>query len=235
MNILLTNDDGIASIGIQKLGLCLSDLGHNTKIIAPSHCRSANSMSLTINKKMLLTEHNINGISNAYSLDGTSVDCVKLALIKFNKPKIDLVISGINIGANVARDLHYSATVGAAIEACLSDVPAIAISAECDNNQQNCRFDDANQVLIKHFNNIYHHLIANKYTFANINVPLNKYKNIFFTKAAHNLVYEDAYQNAGDYYQLIGGRDTKLRNHQLDLGAINDGYASISYLKPQWN
>lgn len=235
MNILLTNDDGIESAGLSALAQSLAHKGHSIYMVAPSACRSASSMSLSVGKKIKLSKRSVAFTTEAYALDGTSVDCVKLALVQLDFPQIDLVVSGINIGLNVARDLHYSATVGAAIEAVLTGIPAIAISAEF-NEKHPCRFDDACAVLSLHFDTILQTLQTGcTRQFANINVPFLPYKEVCITRAAWDLVYDDRYEKTDHFYELVGPRNNNLTDRAFDLGALNDGCASISYLAPSWN
>ncbi len=125
MKILLVNDDGFDEPGLKALEDALS--GHDIITVAPYHHHSGASMSLNIHSSLTLREHDF----NRYSVEGTPVDCVKLALselISGGPP--DLLVSGINPGANVANNTWYSGTVAAATEAAFWRIPAIAISQE---------------------------------------------------------------------------------------------------------
>ncbi|MCK5131427.1 MAG: 5'/3'-nucleotidase SurE [Candidatus Sabulitectum sp.] len=125
MKILLVNDDGFDEPGLKALENALSH--YETLTVAPFHHHSGASMSLNLYSPLALREHG----SGRYSVEGTPVDCVKLALselITGDPP--DLVISGINPGANVANNTWYSGTVAAATEAAFWHIPAIAISQE---------------------------------------------------------------------------------------------------------
>jgi len=129
--ILLTNDDGFESKGLMALKEALSPLAEII-IVAPTLEKSACAHSLTLTRPLRFVELE----KNFYKLDdGTPSDCVFLALNKlFKDKKPDLVVSGINIGANMGEDITYSGTAAGAMEAVLQGVPAIAISQVCRSN-----------------------------------------------------------------------------------------------------
>ena len=111
MRILISNDDGYKADGIIQLAKSLSEIAE-VIVVAPSQNKSAASSSLTLGKplKPIHIEKNI------YAIDGTPSDCVHLALCGFIKESIDLVVTGINFGANLGDDVIYSGTVAGAIE-----------------------------------------------------------------------------------------------------------------------
>lgn len=123
MLILVSNDDGVYSTGIRALAKALKPLGE-VWIVAPDREQSASSHSLTIQRPLRL--HKIS--PKVYAVDGTPADSVNLGVNVLLERKPDLVVSGINKGANLADDVHYSGTVSAAMEACLMGIPSIAIS-----------------------------------------------------------------------------------------------------------
>ena len=125
MNILLSNDDGIHAEGIRTLATHLRRLADVT-IVAPDRNRSAASSSLTLVeplRPLRLDDGN-------YCINGTPADCVHLALNGFLSGRVDLVVSGINAGANLGDDLVYSGTVAAALEGRHLGLPAIAVSLD---------------------------------------------------------------------------------------------------------
>jgi len=122
-HILISNDDGIESLGLNTLYSAISSR-YNVTVAAPDKERSASSHSLTIDRKPEFSKLK----KNFYSINGTPADCIYLAFKEILKEKPDLVISGINHGANVAEDIFYSGTVSAAREAVMHGVPAIAVS-----------------------------------------------------------------------------------------------------------
>ena len=123
--ILITNDDGFDAKGLQALIEALKDIAHLT-IVAPTSEKSACGHSLTLTRPLRFVEVD----DDYYKLDdGTPSDCVYLALHSlYGDKKPDLLVSGINRGANMGEDITYSGTVAGAMEAVLHDVPAIAIS-----------------------------------------------------------------------------------------------------------
>ncbi len=136
--ILLTNDDGIDAPGIKKLEQILSKLTSDIWVVAPLHEKSGAGHSLTSDKLRSMLGHSsvedfpndIHKVSERhYAVDGTPTDCMRVALnmiMPDNYP--DLIISGINNGRNIADDITYSGTVGAAIEGIMYGIPSIAMS-----------------------------------------------------------------------------------------------------------
>lgn len=129
MKILVVNDDSISSPGIALLAKAAMELGETT-VVAPAHQCSAMSQKLTIHGalKVEKVEDFPVPVKAAYKVDGTPVDCVKVALQYILEEKPDYVFSGINDGYNVGFDIAYSGTLGAALEAVMNGVPAIAFS-----------------------------------------------------------------------------------------------------------
>lgn len=134
-SILVSNDDGILSPGIQALAECLKGLGKVT-VIAPSQERSTTGHSLTLHKPIRVEQFK----SGYYSINGTPADCVYLGIKKLLKKKPDLVVSGINCGPNLGNDIHYSGTVAVAREATFLNVPAIAVSVNHISSENDINF-----------------------------------------------------------------------------------------------
>ncbi len=136
--ILITNDDGFDAKGLQALIEALKDVAHLT-IVAPTSEKSACGHSLTLTRPLRFVEVD----DDYYKLDdGTPSDCVYLALHSlYGDKKPDLLVSGINRGANMGEDITYSGTVAGAMEAVLHDVPAIAISQVLGNSQHGLDVD----------------------------------------------------------------------------------------------
>jgi 5'-nucleotidase len=132
MNILLTNDDGIYFEGLWALYRQLQGI-HAVTVVAPDRERSAIGHAITLGEPIRASWVIANGGCGGYSVSGTPADCVKLALIELLGTKPDMVISGINPGANVGVNINYSGTVAAAKEAALCGVLALAVSMEGDD------------------------------------------------------------------------------------------------------
>jgi 5'-nucleotidase len=128
MKLFLTNDDGIFGKGLNSLAKSLADGNNEVFVIAPDRERSACGHSLTINNPIKYNKINlINGVES-YKTDGTPADCVKFGLSMLYKGRPDLLISGINYGANLGTDILYSGTVSAAFEGRILGQKAIAVS-----------------------------------------------------------------------------------------------------------
>lgn len=123
MNILISNDDGVFAPGIIALAEALTPLG-NVTVVAPESERSGFSSALTLDRPLRPIQ-----LPNGYwAVNGTPADCVYLAMNGLFEQKFDLVVSGINSGANLGDDVLYSGTVGAAFEGRLMKQPALAVS-----------------------------------------------------------------------------------------------------------
>ena len=129
MKILLTNDDGIYARGLQALYQELSK-DADCLIVAPEVEQSAVGHAITISRPLMVRTAQRNGHFLGYAVAGTPADCVKIGLKALSESPIDLVVSGINRGANVGINVLYSGTVSAATEAIILGVPSLAISLD---------------------------------------------------------------------------------------------------------
>ena len=127
MNVLLTNDDGIRARGLRALYAALMEAGHTVFVVAPMRQQSGVGHSLTVFEPVRATVIEEPGFTGT-GVFGTPTDCVKLALGRLLPQRPDLVMSGINAGANVGPDILYSGTVGAATEAAHEELPSMAVS-----------------------------------------------------------------------------------------------------------
>jgi 5'-nucleotidase len=129
MDILLTNDDGIYAAGLWALYHVFS-ARHSVSVVAPDRERTAVGHGISLHVPLRVQKVSVNGGMDGLAVTGTPADCVKLALLEILDRKPDLVIAGINPGANVGVNINYSGTVAAAKEAALAGVAAIAVSVE---------------------------------------------------------------------------------------------------------
>ena len=129
MNILVANDDGIEAEGIRRLVEALEPLG-DVYVFAPDGQRSANSHALSISRPIKVTRTAFSGAKEAYKVDGTPADCVKLGMdmLRRKGKQVDIIYSGINHGGNLGGDTVYSGTVSAAAEGAFAGIPAVAVS-----------------------------------------------------------------------------------------------------------
>ena len=127
MNILLTNDDGYRAAGLQAAYRALSDLG-KVHVVAPASEQSACSHKITMSRPIAVRRVDHPGLGSIYTVEGTPADCVRLAVIELLDDRPDLVVAGINQGANAGVDTFYSGTIGGAREGAILGIPAIALS-----------------------------------------------------------------------------------------------------------
>ncbi len=121
--ILVVNDDGVYGGGLRPLAKALSSVG-NVTVVVPERERSAASHAITLHKPIRVRRLE----KNLLIMNGTPADCTRFGVISVMRERVDLVVSGINHGANLGADTMYSGTVGAAKEACMLGLPAFAIS-----------------------------------------------------------------------------------------------------------
>ena len=142
LNVLLTNDDGIEADGLQAMRLALAELDDvRLAVIAPDGNRSAMARSITTRRPLWVEEVPFSDGTLGYATDGTPVDCVRLASLGLVENfAADLVVAGINHGANLGDDITYSGTVAAALEGVVLGLPAIAVSQQSRARQLDYRF-----------------------------------------------------------------------------------------------
>jgi 5'-nucleotidase len=130
MRLLISNDDGIFALGIRTLANCLAEAGHDVTVVCPDRERSATGHGLTLHQPIRaeIVESVFHPAVKAWACDGTPSDCVKLALWALLDSPPDLVLSGINQGANLGTEILYSGTVSAAMEGVIEGIPSIAFS-----------------------------------------------------------------------------------------------------------
>ncbi|MFA6689150.1 MAG: 5'/3'-nucleotidase SurE [Sphaerochaetaceae bacterium] len=165
MRILLTNDDGYDSLGLDVLRRSLLDAGHDVWVCAPSGQRSATSHSMTLHGDVVVTRY----ADRSYHCSGSPADCILYGVKGGAVPvSPDVVISGINHGYNLSTDILYSGTVGAAREAALMGFPAMAVSAMHDDRDV-YPFEAAAAFLVEHLERFLP--LCDVDTLININVP----------------------------------------------------------------
>jgi 5'-nucleotidase len=174
-SILLTNDDGIDAEGLHVLESALQDVAHLI-VVAPDSERSAVSHGLTIRSPLGYKEIN----PNHYAVNGTPADCVIFALRKTLVRFPDLVISGINHGANLGDDIMYSGTVAAAREASRHGIPSMAISQAYEDGKA-IRFKEG-AIFVRNLVSAMLHNGLNGEICLNVNIPIRKIKGIKVTR-----------------------------------------------------
>ena len=131
MRVLITNDDGINADGIQALRRAVQGVdGIEVHVVAPDSNRSAMARSITTRSPLWVEEVRFDDGSSGFATDGTPVDCVRFADLGLIGDRPDLIVSGINHGANLGDDVTYSGTVAAALEGIVLGIPSIAVSQQ---------------------------------------------------------------------------------------------------------
>jgi 5'-nucleotidase len=226
--ILITNDDGIHSPGIQAMAESVSALGRVT-LVAPDRERSAASQSLTIQRPL---RYEAVG-PRQFAVDGTPADCVLIALHQILSGMPDLVISGINRGANLGHDVGYSGTVAAALEAAHNNVSAFAISLA---TWSDFNFDQAALVGARVAQRLLEAPLTPE-TILNVNVPPGKLRGVKITRQgirnAESMIVEHEDPRGRKFFwfdqkyaPLKGAAD-----QDVDWQAVKAGFVSITPLK----
>jgi 5'-nucleotidase len=235
--ILVVNDDGIASEGIAVLARALQPLGDVT-VVAPDGDRSGTSHSISVHSAVRAQAMPEDGLRR-FACSGTPADCVLIGVNELCGGRPDLVVSGINRGANLADDVNYSGTVAAAVEATIVGIPAIAVSLVSSWPKQDRahHWDVAATVARQLAAEVLREPLPPG-TYWNVNVPnLAELRGIRFTRLGRKQyaerlarVEDDATDAGTAYYwvwdmsHLGGGDDT-------DTVAVDAGYASVTPLQ----
>ena len=232
-NILIVNDDGIEAYGIAKLAAMAANFG-DVWVVAPEGQCSGMSQRLTIFSELNVQEREFPAtVRAAYSVSGTPADCVKVALKSLLPVWPDYVFSGINAGFNAGYDIAYSGTVGAAMEAVLHDIPAIAFSTQHDGSYE---------ITDKYLMPIDEELMqkSNAGEIWNVNFPGGQacdFKGIIRgAEAAQSFFFENDYQKLErdgkivftPFAKLLGPNDAPKGT---DVWAVLNGYIAIGRIK----
>ncbi len=228
MHVLLTNDDGIFSRGLQSLYHALKVLGRVT-VVAPDRERSTVSHAITLDRPLRVRKEG----EDMFSVDGTPADCVNLAVNGLLDERPDFVVSGINHGENLGHDVLYSGTVSAAFEGALFGIPSLAISIVA---RENFMFEAACDVAVRMVKLALEFGLPDD-TILNVNVPnlpIKEIKGIRVTKQGKR-IYEglvtEKIDPRGRKYYWIGGDDLGfLEEEGSDFEAVNRGFVSVTPL-----
>lgn len=237
MHILVTNDDGVQAPGLAALAQEIRKIATVT-VFAPDRNWSASGHVKTLERPLRVHETTLVDGSMAYASDGAPSDCVALPLLGFVE-KVDLVVSGINPFSNIGHDITYSGTVTAAMEAVISGVPGIAFSLASQDKPANIPADYAPAAQIARL--IIEKVIAEglpKDTLLNVNIPYLSVESIkgFVITRQGLRVYRDALDKRVDprgrpYYWIGGEAPTGVNEEGTDVGALAEGYVSITPLQ----
>lgn len=233
--ILISNDDGYTSAGLHKLASGLSQCGYSVTIVAPSEDKSGSGHSMTVDRpmhlrKVLSSTFCLPEKVAMYSLTGTPTDCVCVATHIF--PRFDLVVSGINFGANLGDDITYSGTFCAALEAYLHGTPAFAVSLTTQSILGEQHYETAVKVAIDFIEFL--KLQDRTLTLYNINVPNLPLQEIKGVRATTQGIrrYENPVQvitkKEHEMWVTLGGTPFDIHSPSFDVTAIDRGFVSVT-------
>ncbi len=222
--ILLTNDDGANARGLLSLRKALQPLGR-VVVVAPNEERSGVGHGLTMRQPLRVTEM----AKDLYALSGTPVDCIIYAVRKLLSEPPGLVISGINHGANLGDDVHYSGTVAAAREAAFYEIPSMAASLVCQSSSPSFKW--ASQLVRELVGELYPDRIPQG-TYLNVNIPEGKPVNYRFTRQGSRRVTTTITESSGrggrSYYWIDQDRSEWVIEADTDYFAIREGAVSVT-------
>lgn len=231
MKILITNDDGIDNDGIVRLAKAAKRFGE-VWVVAPEKQMSAKSHAITLREEIDIYPHDfkIEGV-HAFCCSGTPADCIRVGSLSVMPERPDVVLSGINFGYNVATDIQYSGTAGAAFEGSFQGYASIALSEETGLQHE---------VTDAYLDEILSELIGKNpgcMKIYNVNFPscpLNECKGILWnTSVSHGYIYKDGYKlveelgNGRKRYK-VDGNYSPTYEEGSDLSAVYNNYVSVS-------
>ncbi len=229
MRILLTNDDGITSTGLQILAQMLRK-SHEVWIVAPDQNRSAVSHSIIMNKPIKIVKHD----EFSYTCSGVPVDCVVHGLNAVLKERPDVILSGINYGANLGTDILFSGTAAAARQACLYGLPGIAVSLE--ESEGTYDFSSLSSFIVKNLEHLM--TLCNEDVFINVNAlspgpytecRLSKPSKRYYNDGVKPFIAPD-----GQHYSFfVGGNVETKGDEDCDYCVIKNGNVSVSRIMAQ--
>ena len=227
MLVLLTNDDGLTAKGLLTLKKELSKIGQ-VWVVAPDREQSATGHSLTLQYPLRMNKIT----EKFYSVDGTPTDAVMLAVYVILKRRPDILISGINHGANLGDDVSYSGTVAAAMEGTILNIPSIAVSNVSWHPKH---FESAARFVKKLAKFVLKNGLP-KDTFLNVNIPdkkqaVTRFRITRLGKRVYNDVVIEKIDPRGKNYFWIGEQSSLWEGEDdTDFAAIQKGYVSITPL-----
>ena len=239
VRVLLTNDDGISAPGLQAARRALRELDAvEVDVIAPDSNRSATARSITTRSPLTVEEVEFGDGDRGFATDGTPVDCVRFAELGLVGHRPDLIVSGINHGANLGDDITYSGTVAAAFEGIVLGIPAVAISQQSSGGGMGYvsgRFEFG--VAAAFLAQLVAKLIAEPMppeTLVNVNCPAGEPTGVEVTKLGKR-VYNDELKLVGEEdgggrrrYEIYGWQPGFEELEGTDLMAVSQGRIAVT-------
>ena len=229
MKVLLTNDDGITATGLNVLRRALLEVpGLELAVIAPDSNRSATARSITFREDLTVEEVEFGDGTTGFATSGTPVDCVRFAALGLIEFEPELIVSGINHGANLGDDITYSGTVAAAFEGIMLSLPAIAVSQQLGGDFEQVAGFVAR--LVEELERV----PMPQGTLLNVNAPPGEAKGVRACRLGKR-IYEDRLEVTGEEdgrrsYRIYTGEPSYEREEGTDLAAVADGYVSVTPL-----
>jgi 5'-nucleotidase len=229
-SILVCNDDGITAPGIKALATVAREFGHVT-VVAPDSAQSGMGHAITIGEPLRMVQEEYASGHHGWACSGTPADCVKLATGVLLPEKPDLLISGINHGANYSISVVYSGTLSAAMEGAIEGIPSIGFSL--------CDFDyhadfSASMEIVRVIIGRALHASMPYGTLLNVNIPklpLAEIKGIRITRQSIGRWIEQFDERLDPYgrkyYWLTGKFQHDDEGQDTDIWALNNGYVSV--------
>jgi len=239
VRVLLTNDDGIGAEGLHALRRALGQVdGVDVNVIAPDSNRSATARSITTRSPLEVQEIEFDDGASGFATDGTPVDCVRFADLGLLGEKPELIVSGINHGANLGDDVTYSGTVAAALEGIVLGIPAIAVSQQSARGEMGFRYGRTFDfgVGARFTAELVRRLAGQTMpqgTLININCPAGKARGVEVTHLGKRL-YNDELKMVEESgsgrrrYEIYGFEPSFEDEEGSDLSAIAQGRISVT-------
>ena len=236
-HILVTNDDGVFAPGLFALVQEMRRFG-KVSVLAPDRNWSGGGHVKTLDRALRIDKVHLSDGTLAFASDGAPSDCVALATLGFFEEPIDLVVSGINAGANLGHDVTYSGTVTAAMEAVIAGVPGVAVSLEAiDHYVGEIDYGPAAHAAGRVVRQVLENDLPHEILF-NVNVPFlpeEKIQGIQLTWQGLR-VYRSRLDQRIDprgkpYYWIGGDAPTGVPEYGTDVGALAEGFVSVTPLQ----
>jgi 5'-nucleotidase len=238
MKVLLTNDDGITASGLKAFRHALLKIpGIELAVIAPDSNRSAIGRGITTRDPLVVEEVEFEDGGRGFATDGTPVDCVRFATLGLLEFTPELIVSGINHGANLGDDITYSGTVAAALEGVILDIPAIAVSQQAVRGEMGWHFGGELDFeagaefaagLVENFNE----LPVEKGTLLNVNIPAGPIGGARVCTLGKR-IYRDRLELKGEdgsrkRYRIYGDDPSYVNEDGTDFEAIAEGDIAVT-------
>jgi 5'-nucleotidase len=243
VKVLLTNDDGITATGLNVLRRALLEVpGIELAVIAPDSNRSATARSITFREPLEVEEVGFGDGTTGFATSGTPVDCVRFAALGLIDLEPELIVSGINHGANLGDDITYSGTVAAAFEGIMLGLPAIAVSQQADHGEldfragsawSNAGFEQAAGFVARLVEELENVPMPDG-TLLNVNTPAGEASCVRACRLGKR-IYRDRMELTDEkdgrrHYRIYGDSPSFERAEGTDFAAIQDGCIAVTPL-----